>query len=204
MKKVVFTFALAALCAAQGFGLAWAEDAKTPEAPAPDAAANAPAPDAATNAPAADSGQAPAAGAAPDQAAPAPTAEQAAPNPALTTHDMLFDVLKGSYSLRICTNINDVVVETFKQCVADKLSEAGTNGSPSDAFQLGVEYRAWAFMTTHVGDMHERGEEWSKEYRMASETEASYRQSVNDLMSRTGLPEKQVCDMVGGVDCPKQ
>ncbi len=110
----------------------------------------------------------------------------------------------GSVSLRYCTKIDKMVVETFKQCVADKLSEAGAKGTPSDAYQLGADYKAWAFMTAHVGDMHERGEEWSKEYWMANETEASYRQSVNDLMSRTGLPEKQVCDIVGGVDCPKQ
>jgi hypothetical protein len=196
MKKITFTFALAmALCAAQGFGTARADDTKTPDAPAPDAAANAPAP---------DSGQAPAAEPAPDQAAPAPAAEQAAPVAAPTTHDMLVEVHMGSVSLRYCTKIDKVVVETFKQCVADKLSEAGAKGTPSDAYQLGADYRAWAFMTAHVGDMHERGEEWSKEYRMANETEASYRQSVNDLMSRTGLPEKQVCDIVGGVDCPKQ
>lgn len=201
MKKITFTLALAmALCAAQGFGTARADDTKTPDASAPDAAANAPAP---------DSGQAPAAEPAPDQAAPAPdqaapAAEQAAPVAAPTTHDMLVEVHQGSVSLRYCTKIDKVVVETFKQCVADKLSEAGAKGTPSDAFQLGADYRAWAFMTTHVGDMHERGEEWSKEYRMANETEASYRQSVNDLMSRTGLPEKQVCDIVGGVDCPKQ
>ena len=196
MKKIAFMFVLAmALCAAQGFRTARADDAKTPDAPAPDASANAPAP---------DSGPAPAAEQAPDQAVPASAADQAAPTPAPTSHDMLVEVHLGSVALRYCTKIDKVVVETFKQCVADKLSEAAAKGTPSDAYQLGADYRAWAFMTTHVGEIHERGEEWSKEYRMANETEASYRQSVNDLMGRTGLAEKQVCDIVGGVDCRKQ
>ena len=116
MKKIAFMFVLAmALCAAQGFRTARADDAKTPDAPAPDASANAPAP---------DSGPAPAAEQAPDQAAPAPAADQAAPAP--TTHDMLVEVHLGSVSLRYCTKIDKVVVETFKQCVADKLSEGPT------------------------------------------------------------------------------
>jgi len=211
MTRIALT--LAAVIAL-GFGAAaCASKSTAPEAaPAADAAA---APDA--SAPAADTAASDAA-AAPEEAAPAadtatapeegaPAADTAMAEPPApppqTVYQMLRDVRYGARAVTVCTKIDNVTVTSFKQCVSDAVSKAEAKGGVTDSFQLGADYRAWAFLGDHAGDMREKGLEWSKQYRMAGKTRETYRASAADLLTRTGLSEKQVCNAVDASECPK-
>jgi len=156
---------------------------------------NAAAPDAA--APAADA----------NAAQPAPAAETAAaeaPQPQQSTQEMMRDIRNGGHSVSPCTKIDDVTTAGFNQCVASALNAANAKGQVTDAFQLGLNYRAWAFMGEHIQGMREKGLEWSKGYRMANQSRETYRKTASDLIDKTGLTEKQVCGPAGVSDCPEK
>ena len=224
MNRIALTMAAGALLA---FGTAAcssdsSKTAAAAEAPAADAnaAPAAAAPDASA-APAASDAGAPAASsdkaaAAPDAAAPAadagaaqpaPAAETAAveaPQPQQSTQEMMRDIRNGGHSVGPCTKIDDVTTAGFNQCVAAALTAANAKGQVTDAFQLGLNYRAWAFIGEHIHDMREKGLEWSKGYRMANQSRETYRKTSSDLIDKTGLTEKQVCGPAGVSDCPEK
>ena len=220
MNRIAFTMAAAALLA---FGTAacssdsskTADAAAAPEAAAPatDANAAAAAAPADTSAPPASSDKA----AAPDAAAPAadagagaqpaPAAETAAveaPPPQQSTREMMRDIRNGGHSVSPCTKIDDVTTAGFDQCVASALTAANAKGPVTDAFQLGLNYRAWAFMGEHIQDMREKGLEWSKGFRLANQSRETYRKTASELIDKTGLTEKQVCAPAGVPDCPEK
>ena len=227
MNRIAFTMAAGALLA---FGTAacssdsskTADAAAAPEAAAPAADANA-APAAAAadaGAPAASSDKAAAPdAAAPDAAAPAadanasagaqpaPAAETAAveaPQPQQSTQEMMREIRNGGHSVNPCTKIDDVTTAGFNQCVAGALTAANAKGPVTDAFQLGLNYRAWSFMGEHIQEMREKGLEWSKGYRLANQSRETYRKTASDLIDKTGLTEKQVCGPAGVSDCPEK
>lgn len=192
MKTTALTIAaVLTLCAG---GLAWADDAgkAAPDASAPAAAPDAGAPASDTSAPAAPAA-APAAPAA-DQAAPAP--DQTAPSPAMTEQQMLREVRQGALAATRCSKADNVTVDSFNQCVTDTLADAGSKGTSSESYQLGAQYRSYAFMVEKADSIRDRGEEWSKQYRTANKMRDSYWKTVQDLVTRTGLDGKKVCNAI--------
>ena len=118
----------------------------------------------------------------------------------LTEREMLRDVRKGSYAVRYCTDIDDVNLKTFDDCVSTQLSTADTDGELTESYQLGADYQAWVFLGEHSREMHEDGYEWTQEYRRVFKSRAKYQKSVQRLIQSTGLDEHEVCAQLRG-DC---
>lgn len=116
----------------------------------------------------------------------------------LTEREMLRDVRKGSYAIRYCADIDDVNLNTFNDCVTTQLVTAETDGNLTESYQLGADYQAWVFLGDHSGEMSEDGYEWTKEYRQVYKSRAKYQKSVQDLIVRTGLDEREVCAQLRG------
>ncbi len=178
-----------------GAAAAPAAEAKPAEAAAP-ADTNAAAP-AESNAAAPAEGNAAAPAPAPETAAAEPT-----PPPPQTPQQMMRDIRNGGHAVNPCTKIDEVTTAGFDQCVDSALAAAQAKGQVSDAYQLGVNYRAWSYMGEHIAGMREKGMEWSKGYRMANESRENYRKAAAGLLDKTGLAEKQVCPASGVPDCP--
>lgn len=196
-----FLLAMAALLALAAVGCA--KDSSKEAAPAASGAAAAPAAEAKpaeAAAPADTNAAAPAEG---NAAAPAAAAEPPPP-PTQTPQQMMRDIRNGGHAVNPCTKIDGVTTAGFVQCVDAAMAAAQAKGPVTDAYQLGLTYRAWAFMGEHVTDMHDKGLEWSKQYRMARETRETYRQTAANLLDKTGLAEKQVCPASGVSDCPEK
>ena len=214
MNRIAFTLATVVSLA---FGVAGcagdssktaAPAAAAPDASAPAADANA-APAAEANAPAAsaDTAAAPADSNAPAaEAAPATETAAAEPPPAApqSTQQMMRDLRQGGHAVNPCMKVDNVTTVGFTQCVDAALAAAEAKGPVSDAYTLGVNNRAWAFMGEHIVDMKEKGLDWSKQYRMARERREAYRQTAANLLDKTGLVEKQVCPAAGVPDCPSK
>ncbi len=190
-KAAVILAAVIGLCAG---GAVFAADAPSDQTPPDQAAPDQTAP--VDQAAPADQAT-PADQAAPDQA---PEAE-AEPAPPPTPKTMLRQVRMGAKAVHRCTKADELTVDNFNQCVTDALADADEKGLNTESYQLGAQYRAWAFMGEHAGKMYDRGEEWSKDYRAAGKVRDTYRKSVADLEDRTGLSEKQICDAVDVTDC---
>jgi hypothetical protein len=212
MTRSILTFAAivalglgAAACAGKSETSESAAPAADQAAAAPDAA-QAPAADQAAAAPEAAAPTAPDANApAPEMSAPATemAAAEPAPPPAQTERQMLRDVRSGAHVSRVCAKVDTVSVTGFKQCVADAVSQAEAKGSGTDAYRLGADYRAWAFLGEHAAEMREKGLEWSKQYLQAYAERETFRKSAADLLDRTGLKEPQVCNAIDVGKCPE-
>ena len=118
----------------------------------------------------------------------------------LTEREMLRDVRNGSYAIRYCQDIDDVTIKVFDDCVTGQITTAETDGKLTESYQLGADYQAWVFLGQHAETIHEKGYEWTKEYRQIFRSRAGYQKSVQNLIQRTGLDEREVCAQLKG-DC---
>lgn len=128
-----------------------------------------------------------------EAAPPGPTVEER-----MAAREMLRDVRHGSYAIRYCQDIDDVNLKTFDDCVASQLTTADLDGELTDGYKLGADYQAWLFLGEHAREMHDKGYEWTKEYRTVFKSRAKYQKSVQNLIYSTGLDEREVCAQLSG------